>query len=131
MLLYTHNVLVQGDQLVNGLRANRKLTPSDACDLARQHGTPDQIQAITISTLCPYCDVARSVAFGSLDGTMEVERETTQKFRTIVDEMAERKRAEQALHESEERFRFAQKVASIGTFDWNIETGVNNTAGRD
>jgi PAS domain S-box-containing protein len=51
--------------------------------------------------------------------------ETTQKFRTIVEEMAERKRAEAALRESEERLRFAQKAANIGTFDWNIETGVN------
>jgi len=51
--------------------------------------------------------------------------ETTQRFRTIVEEMAERKRAEAALRESEERFRFAQKVANIGTFDWNIKTGVN------
>jgi PAS domain S-box-containing protein len=33
--------------------------------------------------------------------------------------------AQAALRESEERFRFAQKAAGIGTFDWNIETGVN------
>jgi PAS domain S-box-containing protein len=31
--------------------------------------------------------------------------------------------AETALRVSEERFRFAQKAASIGTFDWNCETG--------
>jgi PAS domain S-box-containing protein len=30
-----------------------------------------------------------------------------------------------ALRESEERLRFAQQTARIGTFDWNIETGVN------
>jgi PAS domain S-box-containing protein len=40
-------------------------------------------------------------------------------------DISERKRAEAALSESEERFRFAQKAAGIGTFDWNIETGVN------
>src|SRR6516165_1119899 len=33
--------------------------------------------------------------------------------------------AQAALGESEERFRFAQRAAGIGTFDWNIETGVN------
>ena len=39
--------------------------------------------------------------------------ETTQKFRTIVDEMAERKRAEQALRESEERFRNMADTAPV------------------
>ena len=33
--------------------------------------------------------------------------------------------AEALLRESEERFRFAQKAAGIGTFDWNMKTGVN------
>jgi PAS domain S-box-containing protein len=33
--------------------------------------------------------------------------------------------AEAALRESEERLRFAQQVASIGTFEWNIQTGVS------
>jgi PAS domain S-box-containing protein len=42
-----------------------------------------------------------------------------------VHDITERKRAEALVRESEERFRFAQKVAGIGTFDWNIETGVN------
>ena len=43
----------------------------------------------------------------------------------VLSDITERKRAEQALRESEERFRFAQKVANIGTFDWNVKTGVN------
>jgi PAS domain S-box-containing protein len=33
--------------------------------------------------------------------------------------------AQAALGESEERFRFAQRAAGIGTFDWNIKTGLN------
>jgi PAS domain S-box-containing protein len=39
--------------------------------------------------------------------------ETTQKFRTIVEEMAVRKRAEQALRESEERFRNMADTAPV------------------
>jgi two-component system, chemotaxis family, CheB/CheR fusion protein len=37
----------------------------------------------------------------------------------------ERKQAEEALRESEERLRLAQQAARVGTFEWNIQTGVN------
>ena len=37
----------------------------------------------------------------------------------------ERKQMEKALQDSETRFRLAQKAAKIGTFEWNIQTGVN------
>jgi PAS domain S-box-containing protein len=40
-------------------------------------------------------------------------------------ETTERKKAELALSESEERFRLAEQVAHVGTFEWNIQTGVN------
>ena len=43
-----------------------------------------------------------------------------QRSRVEVDAL---RAAETALRVSEERFRFAQKAASIGTFDWNTETG--------
>lgn len=40
-------------------------------------------------------------------------------------DVTERTRAEDALGASEERLRLAQQVARIGTFEWNIQTGVN------
>ncbi len=40
-------------------------------------------------------------------------------------DITERKRVEAALRESEERLRLGQQVARIGTFDLNIQTGVN------
>jgi len=39
--------------------------------------------------------------------------------------LKQRKRTEIGLRESEERLRFAQQAASIGTFDWDIETGIS------
>ena len=38
---------------------------------------------------------------------------------------AVREQADVALRESEERLRLAQQVAHVGTFEWNIQTGVN------
>jgi PAS domain S-box-containing protein len=43
----------------------------------------------------------------------------------VVAEITERKRAEMALRESEERLRLAQQAAGIGVFEWNVQTGVN------
>src|SRR5215831_15766245 len=43
----------------------------------------------------------------------------------MVEEITERKQAEEALRASEERLRLAQQAARVGTFEWNILTGVN------
>ena len=43
----------------------------------------------------------------------------------IMVEAFARKKAEEALKDNEERLKMAQQVAHVGTFEWNIQTGVN------
>jgi PAS domain S-box-containing protein len=43
----------------------------------------------------------------------------------IARDITARKLAEEALCASEERLRLAQQIARIGSFEWNIQTGVN------
>ncbi|KAF0170124.1 MAG: two-component system sensor-response regulator hybrid protein [Limisphaerales bacterium] len=43
---------------------------------------------------------------------------------TVVD-ISQRKEVELRLRASEERLRLAQQAARVGTFEWNIQTGVN------
>jgi PAS domain-containing protein len=43
----------------------------------------------------------------------------------LVWQRAERLKSEKAERASEERLRLAQQAARIGTFEWNIQTGVN------
>ncbi len=43
----------------------------------------------------------------------------------MVEEITDKKTAEEELRGSEERLRLAQQAARIGTFEWNMQTGVN------
>ena len=43
----------------------------------------------------------------------------------VVFERHDRHRMERALLEGEQRLRLAQQAAGIGSFEWNVQTGVN------
>src|SRR6185369_9004082 len=68
---------------------------------------------------------------GALGFTTRVERDWPDALVKRLQLLAEifanalaRKRADQALRESEERMRMSQQAARVGMFDWNIKTGV-------
>lgn len=58
-------------------------------------------------------------------GAIFDDKNTPIQMRGIVQDITERKRVDAMLRQSEERFRLAQQAARIGTFEWNIQTGVN------
>jgi PAS domain S-box-containing protein len=48
----------------------------------------------------------------------------------LHDEVAERKRAQDMLHEYKERYRLATEATRCGTWDWNARTGVLQCSGE-
>src|ERR1700740_3543050 len=42
----------------------------------------------------------------------------------MVEDITDKKKAEEAVRASEERLRLAQQVAHVGSFEWNIQTGL-------
>ena len=65
-----------------------------------------------------------SLVWGSLSISLFKSRPTPLVL-AMVEDITEKKTAEEALRVSEERLRLAQQAARIGTFEWNIETGTN------
>jgi PAS domain-containing protein len=65
---------------------------------------------------------------GQLDGVLSLQLfllVTAAPFMFLAVLVEERKQAEEAAREGEERLRLAQQAAEIGTFEWNIQSGVN------
>ena len=64
--------------------------------------------------------VGRAVFRAGDDG-----RRVPERLHGVVMDVTRRRRADDALRRSEDRLRLAQKVARIGTFEWDIRTNVN------
>jgi PAS domain S-box-containing protein len=71
----------------------------------------------------------RVVGVMALFARQPLAEDTLEAIATVAAPIAqgiERKRAEEALRESEERFRLAQRAARVGAWGWNIQTGESN-----
>lgn len=60
-----------------------------------------------------------------LSSSFFTDSDGTTKTSMFIRDISERKKAEEKLKESYERFNLAQKVSNIGTFEWNIQKCVN------
>ena len=122
---------------MNGLEATReikRLLPESEIVILSQHETPEMVRqafkvgargyvvksAIGTDLLEALAKVGRREAF--VKGTELAEANHNIDAQEILQRSAA---LEKALRESEERLRLAQHAARIGTFEWNIKTGVN------
>ncbi|HWC19976.1 MAG TPA: PAS domain S-box protein [Terriglobales bacterium] len=64
-----------------------------------------------------------SLMWGRL--TISLLKRTPPLILAMVEDVTEKKKWEESLRHSEERLRLAQQAARMGTFEWNIKTGVN------
>jgi PAS domain S-box-containing protein len=132
----TTGVLVRSPEYVNVLPETepRVLTHQQAMEKIHPDDRPKLIAAIaTHSPKNPTVDLTyrvvlpgkppiwvRSSGHAFFDGEGRMSRVVG-----IIANITTQKLAEEALRDSEERLRLAQKVAGIGTFERNIRTGVN------
>ena len=76
-----------------------------------------------MGVFCPIDNTERWISIDSIPLFREGEGRPFQVYATFTDITA-RKKAEDALRESEARLRRAQRVAGMGFLDWNLETDI-------
>src|SRR5580704_12524129 len=122
---------------MNGLEATReirRIMPDVHILVLSQHDVPEMVQQALNAGANGF--VVKSALSTDLVAALEKVRSGQPSFvpavygstQTNIDtqEILQRSAAfEKALRESEERLRMAQQVARVGTFEWNIKTGVN------
>ena len=84
-------------------------------------GAPEQ--GAVMGVFCPNENTERWISIDSIPLFREGEGRPFQVYATFTD-ISARKRAEDALRESEARLRKAQRAAGMGFLDWNLETDI-------